>query len=310
MRRLLVWAVDLAFMLNGALMLVLPELWYGLIPGVADTGPLNEHFVRDVGCAYLVAGSSLLWFSFDRRARPAALAGAAFLALHALVHIWDWVGGRESSVQLLIDAPTVLVPGLFVFKIARPVWPFARRRLMIKWLLRRRLAAFERSFGYDVSYVREILEASPRAVMALGRIQALARYRRDVPKEVYFAAKLMAARAEDCGPCTQLVVTMAERAGVSGDVLRAVLARDERAMSDDVALGFRFTEAVLAHDTAADALREEIVRRWGQRAVLSLAFAIAASRVYPTIKYALGHGKACTRITVGGTPLPVLRQAA
>jgi len=28
---------------------------------------------------------------------------------------------------------------------------------------------------------------------------------------------------------------------------------------------------------------------------------MTAARLYPTVKYALGHGKACTRVVVGGT---------
>lgn len=71
---------------------------------------------------------------------------------------------------------------------------------MIKWLMRRRLAAFERSFGYDARYAHDILQASPRGFMALARIQAMGRFRRDVPKDVYYTAKLVAARFEDCGP--------------------------------------------------------------------------------------------------------------
>jgi hypothetical protein len=43
------------------------------------------------------------------------------------------------------------------------------------------------------------------------------------------------------------------------------------------------------------------VKRWGQRALVSLAFAITAARIDPTVKYALGHGKACMRVVVGGT---------
>ena len=46
-----------------------------------------------------------------------------------------------------------------------------------------------------------------------------------------------------------------------------------------------------------------IVKRWGRRALVSLAFAITAARIYPTVKYALGHGKACMRVVVGGTPV-------
>lgn len=120
MRRAMILAVDLALLLNGAFMLVLPQNWYDLVPGVVDTGPFNPHFVRDIGCAYLVAGSALLWFWLDRRARPAAVTGAAFLTLHALLHLWDWAADRESLTQLLVDAPTVLLPGLLVLKIARP----------------------------------------------------------------------------------------------------------------------------------------------------------------------------------------------
>lgn len=181
---------------------------------------------------------------------------------------------------------------------------------MLKWLMRRRLAAFERTYGYDVSYARDILDADPSALLAFGRIERLARYRRGVPQAAYYAAKLVAARAEDCGPCTQLVVTMAERAGVEPAVLRAALAGDPHAMTPDAALGYRFAEAVLAHDLTAEALRDEIIKRWGRQGLVSLAFAIAAARVFPTVKYALGHGKACTRVTVGGTGVPVLRRAA
>ena len=45
------------------------------------------------------------------------------------------------------------------------------------------------------------------------------------------------------------------------------------------------------------------MKRRGRRALVSLAFAMTAARLYPTVKYALGHGKACTRVVVGGTPV-------
>jgi hypothetical protein len=96
---------------------------------------------------------------------------------------------------------------------------------------------------------------------------------------------------------------MAERAGVSPAVLRALFAENPDAMPPDVALVWRFTRATLARDPAADDYREVIVERWGRRALISLAFAITAARIYPTVKYALGHGKACMRVVVGGTPV-------
>jgi hypothetical protein len=172
---------------------------------------------------------------------------------------------------------------------------------MISWVLRRWIGKFERDWQYDAGYLRDMVDASPRAAWLFSRVTALGQFRRDVPIEAWCAAGITAVRHEDCGPCTQLAVRIAERAGVSPDVLRAVLADDPRAMSPDAALAWRFTRATLAHDAAADDYREVIVERWGRRALVSLAFAITAARLYPTVKYALGHGKACTRVVVGGT---------
>jgi hypothetical protein len=174
---------------------------------------------------------------------------------------------------------------------------------MIRWALRRRLDKFERDWNYDASYMREMVDASPRAAWLFSRVATLGRFRRDLSIEAWCAAGITAVRHEDCGPCTQLAVTMAERAGVSPAVLRAMLADDPAAMPPDVGLVWRFTRATLAHDAAADDYREVIVELWGRRALISLAFAITAARIYPTVTYGLGHGKAFSRIVVGGMPV-------
>jgi alkylhydroperoxidase family enzyme len=181
---------------------------------------------------------------------------------------------------------------------------------MVAWLMRRAIGAFERTWNYDARYLYDILEASPRAARLFWRVASLGQYRRDIPIEAWAAASITAVRHEDCGPCTQLAVTMAERAGVSPEVLGAVLKDNPERMPADVALVWRFTRASLAHDVAADEYRDAIVTRWGPRALVSLAFAMAAARVYPTVKYALGHGKACTRVIVGGEPIALDREVA
>ncbi len=179
---------------------------------------------------------------------------------------------------------------------------------MLRWFLRRQVAAFERTYGYDADYIRDIIDADTRAAMAFARASGLGRYRRGVPAEASYAAGIAVTMAEDCGPCTQLAVTMAEREGCDPDQLRAILARNVGAMSPDVSLGYRFAEAVLCHDPAADELRDQILQRWGRRGLVSLSFAIAAGRLFPTVKYALGHGRACTRVTVGGIPAAISAQ--
>lgn len=181
---------------------------------------------------------------------------------------------------------------------------------MWKWLIRRRLDAFERKYDYNVDYARDILDADTTALLRFGRLNGLSVYRRDVPLDVYYAVKLIGTLGEDCGPCTQLTVAMALHDGVAPSTIAGVLEGHEDALGDEIRLGVRFARATLAHDPAADDLRDDIVARWGRRALVSLAFAIASARLFPTIKYALGHGKACQRVVVAGEPITPRGRAA
>jgi len=148
-----------------------------------------------------------------------------------------------------------------------------------------------------------MLDADPRAVMAFARVQRLARYRRDLPLDAWYAVKLMGAMHEDCGPCAQLVVTLAERDGVAAPTIAAVARDDAAALGPDLRLVVAWTRACLARDPAADAHGEAMLARWGPRALVSAALALASSRVFPTVKRALGHGKACARLVVSGEPI-------
>jgi len=53
-----------------------------------------------------------------------------------------------------------------------------------------------------------------------------------------------------------------------------------------------------------------VVRRWGQKGLVALALTLTTARMYPTVKYALGHGKSCSRVTVAGEAAPHQAPAA
>src|SRR5262245_30382506 len=178
---------------------------------------------------------------------------------------------------------------------------------MLRWFLQRQIAAFERTWNYDASYMHEVIDVDPRAMLAFGKLQAISSYRKGVPPDAYFAAGIVAGMAEDCGPCTQLAVDMAQHGGVDPAAVRAVVTRDFTGVPRWGGLAVRFTEATLRHAPEADELREEVVRQFGQHGLIALSFAMLAARMYPTLKYALGHGRACTRLAIGGEKVPVLR---
>jgi hypothetical protein len=131
------------------------------------------------------------------------------------------------------------------------------------------------------TYARDIYDASPRAFFRFARVSGLAEHRENVPREAWFAAKIAAAMAEECGPCTQLVVTMAEREGVSPPTLCAILAGEQGALPPDAALGFRFARALERDVAEGNRLRDEVVSRWGRKGLVTLALTIAASRIFP-----------------------------
>ena len=175
---------------------------------------------------------------------------------------------------------------------------------MIKWLLRRWIAKFE-AHGTMTRATCTMCSMPIRGADGFQQGHRLGRYHKDAPPAAYCAAGIVGTMAEDCGPCTQLIVDMAVREGVDPKVLRAVVSREFSAHAVRRSLAVRFAEASLQHAPEADDLREEVVRRWGKRALVSLAFAITASRFFPTVKYAMGHGRACTRVTVAGESRPV-----
>jgi hypothetical protein len=182
---------------------------------------------------------------------------------------------------------------------------------MMKSFFNRYLDKFERTWNYDASYMRDVIRANPASFMKF-MFGTSAADRKAAPPEALIAAGLVGTLSEDCGPCTQIGVDMAAANGVKPEVLRAILAGDEAAMGEAAALAWRFARASLARDMiAADPLRDEIVKRWGHEGLVAIGLTLTASRMYPTLKYALGHGKTCSKVVVAGqdvapvAPMPV-----
>jgi hypothetical protein len=98
---------------NGIFMLVAPEAWYFVVPGVTETGPFNQHFVRDIGLIFLFLGSAML-FGVLRPALRILLWGAAALWLsgHALFHLWEVAVGICAPSVIIQDFPAVTLPAI------------------------------------------------------------------------------------------------------------------------------------------------------------------------------------------------------
>ena len=107
---------------NGAWMLLLPLSWYTDLPAaVPNTGPFNQHFVRDLGVVFLLIGFAFGWAALNiDRSRPVHLAITAFFTGHALIHLVDIMSGRLPHSHWLIDTPGVFLPAALMILLAVP----------------------------------------------------------------------------------------------------------------------------------------------------------------------------------------------
>ena len=181
---------------------------------------------------------------------------------------------------------------------------------MLKSIARNRIRAFSNHYDYDASYMEAVLDASPAAFFKFAKLVNAASHRESVPIDAYYAAKIAGARAEDCGPCTQLCVNMALEAGMPRDQVEAVLTRDYVAMNDDTVLAFRFAQAVIDRRPNEDELREAVRTAWGDKGVIDLTFALQLGRMFPMVKAGLGFARECRRVRVGDKAVMVAPLAA
>jgi len=109
--RLTLLILGLFHIANGVWMVLAPMSWYAAIPGVAASGPLNHHFVADIGLAFVASGAGLA-IGARRGAAAFAMAGATWPVLHALLHIRGWLQHgfpTQADVALSESVGVVLV---------------------------------------------------------------------------------------------------------------------------------------------------------------------------------------------------------
>jgi AhpD family alkylhydroperoxidase len=283
--------------LNGLFMLVGPGGWYAAVPGVSSTGPLNDHFVRDIGAAFFATGLGAAWAAW-RTQRGGLLPAAVFLGLHAAIHLVETlVVGHAHGSALAIELLGIHLPAVLAIALVLPPPSMA---LLIKLapeaLVGQRIAAAERHLGVPLDYMREIGRAAPALLAKFGVISGLGRQDVTAPAEALHFASLGAVQVDDCGECVQIHVNLALKDGIPPAHLQAALDNRLADLPPLAALALRFGRAAAENDPALETLAEQLQRHLGRRAMFDLAIALGLARFYPVLKRALGYAKSCSLI--------------
>ncbi len=179
---------------------------------------------------------------------------------------------------------------------------------MIRWLLHTMTRKFEQRYRYDGGYMHEVFDISTSAGLRLSLLPLLSQYR-GPNVDVWAGAALASVLDGDCGPCAQLVVDMALEAGADAAQLASCV-QGSPDVSTATGLGYRFAKAAIEDKPEADALRQQLIERYGAEANVAAAFAAATSRAYPVLKRGLGHAASCQRLNIGTRHnIPVVQAA-
>jgi len=290
--QILVLAVGLFALLFGAFMIIWPLDWYTSLPTVVATGPPNKHFIRDIGIAYSACGIILLYASTNIHMRwLGAFAGALWLALHGVLHIYEVSVGICTPAAFVADAPGVLGPPILVFLALGIV--FARQSMTPAGIPDSiLLKAMEQLNPAESEYTREL-----HVFEKFKHLMPATNHRHEASAELLLAARIGATLVEDCGPCAITAAQGGLVDGVSRKLVNNILAGQ---VDGDIKTAFDFGQAIASQSETAFALGDELEKRFGRIVRLELAMAAATVRSYPGMKRGLGLTKACSL-----TPLQV-----
>lgn len=158
---------------------------------------------------------------------------------------------------------------------------------------REAIRGFGRHYDYDVTYIEELMDASPGAFFAFEAAMPMGQYRKAVRLDLLFIAKIAAMRQQDCGPCTELGMKIAREAQVPEAIIRGALHGGQGLNPEQLDV-YHYACGVAANEELDPGLLPRLTARWGREVVAELALAIVATRLYPTLKRALGHAKSCS----------------
>ncbi len=148
-------------------------------------------------------------------------------------------------------------------------------------------------YDYDVSYLQEMLEASPEAFARFQAVAAMASYREVLPPDAAFVAKIAAFSVVDCGPCQELTIKMGREAGVADAILRGAR-RDGEGLSPELREVHAYAAQIAAGATPDLERVERMRARYTSAGLVEMSLGIASALLFPAVKRTLGHAQSCS----------------
>lgn len=168
---------------------------------------------------------------------------------------------------------------------------------MIQAIIDHQLDKAEKDLGVPINEMRWVAKVSRSALRAWSTVQSWAHFREALPAQAFYISKIAAYRVEDCGSCMQIAINYAKKGGVPVRLIQAALDRNLSELGPELAMVYLFAERQAKGQDDPDA-REKIRAKYGDKALIDLAFSIVGSRAFPTFKRVLGYAVRVQDVTL------------
>jgi hypothetical protein len=154
------------------------------------------------------------------------------------------------------------------------------------------LQEFEANYDYDTTYLRKLANDSPGAYDAFAQAEGMSAYRKALPLDAHYVARVATMLVEDCGPCTQLNLRMAVEAGVERSTLDLLLHNPEK-LPESLRDVRDHARAIVGEGDVTPERVERLRAHYGDEGVAEIAVVVLGSRIYPTLKRAMLADQKC-----------------
>ena len=160
------------------------------------------------------------------------------------------------------------------------------------------IAFFKAHYHYDTTYMEEMLEASTQSYEVFENFLPMATFANKAPLDAISVARITAIVNEDCGTCAQLYVDLAIEAGLDKEIIQEVVFNNGKNLPTSLKDLYDFTLAVSNNESIEATLYAKMNEHYSKEVLVEISLAIAATKVFPTIKRVLNLAQSCSLIKI------------
>ncbi|MEY4503748.1 MAG: hypothetical protein RL154_40 [Pseudomonadota bacterium] len=157
---------------------------------------------------------------------------------------------------------------------------------------------FKTHYNYDTTYMEDMLEASPESYAIFEGFLPMATFYNKAPLDAINVARITSIITQDCGTCAQLYVDLAIEAGMDKDLIKDIVFNKAQNLPQNLKDLYDFTVAISNNEAISSELYDKINTHFSKEVIVEISLAIAATKVFPTIKKALNLAQSCSIIKI------------